>query len=135
MSDPEMIAWAEDWIAFWLAPEGSAEREAKRDATMREWSELHYEPDRAWQFILEVLRRNHSSEILQVLSAGPLEDLLVKHGDAFIDRIEAEAWSNPLFAKLLGGVWRNVMGDHIWHRVQKAWDRRGWDGIPEGRTN
>jgi hypothetical protein len=48
-----------------------------------------------------------------------------------IERVETEARSNPLFAKLLGGVWQNEMPDHIWRRVQAVWDRRGWDGIPE----
>ncbi|HEY3147563.1 MAG TPA: hypothetical protein VGJ75_14495 [Dongiaceae bacterium] len=131
MSDAELNALAEDWLAFWLSPQGSPEREAKREATEREWFIVRDEPDRAWLLILEILRRDHSDRILEVLSAGPLEDLLVKHGDKVIDRVEAEARLNPLFAKLLGGVWRNAMAGHTWDRVQKAWDRRGWDGVPE----
>ena len=66
-----------------------------------------------------------------MLSAGPLEDLLAYHGHLIIDRVEAEARRKPLFAKLLGGVWQNIMPDDIWTRVQAVWDRRGWDGIPE----
>ncbi|HUV96794.1 MAG TPA: hypothetical protein VMV98_04925, partial [Acidobacteriaceae bacterium] len=59
------------------------------------------------------------------------EDLLAKHCEIFIDRVEAEARKDPRFAKLLGGVWQNKMSDAVWKRVQAAWDRRGWDGIPE----
>jgi len=60
-----------------------------------------------------------------------IEDLLSMHGDKFIDRIEAEARTDPSFAKLLGGVWKSQMSDQLWERVQAVWDRRGWDGIPD----
>ena len=56
---------------------------------------------------------------------------MAKNGERFINRVEAEARKNPMFAKLLGGVWKNRMTDDIWLRVQAVWDRRGWDGIPE----
>ena len=88
-------------------------------------------PERSWPVILEILARDQGVAIIEVLSAGPLEDLLAKHGPAFIDRVEAEARRNPVFAKLLGGVWKSQMTDEIWARVQAVWDRRGWDGIPE----
>ena len=91
----------------------------------------HESPDEAWDFILSTLTQDSSPKILRMLSAGPLEDLLAYHGHLIIDRAEAEARRNPLFAKLLGGVWQNIMPDDIWTRVQAVWDRRGWDGIPE----
>jgi hypothetical protein len=58
-----------------------------------------------------------------------VEDLLSQHGPSFIDRVEHEARSNPKFAYLLGGVWRLEITDEVWQRVQKVWDRRGWDGL------
>jgi hypothetical protein len=66
-----------------------------------------------------------------VLSAGPIEDLLAQHGDAFIDRVEIEARRDPSFAKVLGGVWQNSMSDEVWKRLQTVWDRKGWDDLPE----
>lgn len=89
------------------------------------------DPERPWPLILEILARDRSAPVVELLAAGPLEDLLAIQGSAFIDRIEAEAKHNPAFAKLLGGVWKNTMSDDIWARVQAVWDRRGWDGIPE----
>jgi Family of unknown function (DUF6869) len=86
------------------------------------------EPENAWSIILEILRRNQSSEILEVLSAGPVEDLLARHGEAFIERVENEARNDEDFAKLLGGVWQNTMSDEIYARVQRVWNRKGWDG-------
>jgi len=92
---------------------------------------LSEDPEEGWPTILQILQKDQSPSIMENLSAGPLEDLLARHGPAFIDRVEAEAAHNPAFAKLLGGVWQNRMTDDVWARVQAARDRRGWDGIPE----
>lgn len=131
MTNAELIKLAEGWIAYWNAPENSQEREALSWVGDKEYDLMQDEPGQIWLLILEVLKRNRSDRIQEVLSAGPLEDLLAKHGEAMIDKVETEARSNPVFAQLLGGVWKNAMTDEIWARVQGAWDRRGWDGIPK----
>ncbi len=87
-------------------------------------------PERAWDTILSILANPRAEPILGVLAAGPLEDLLSHHGEAFIERVEACASSDPKFAWLLGGVWQFLMSDDIWRRVQAVWNRKGWDGIP-----
>lgn len=89
---------------------------------------INEEPEEAWPVILEILRRNQSTEILEVLSAGPVEDLLARHGEAFIGRIEYEAKIDEDFATLLGGVWQDMISDEIYARVQRVWNRKGWDG-------
>ncbi|HTV14933.1 MAG TPA: hypothetical protein VME68_09470 [Acidobacteriaceae bacterium] len=126
----QLAALAGDWIAYWHAPDGSPERAALSRAT--DLYELEYhDPETLWSLILAIHHKDQSIPIQQVLSAGPIENLLAKHGDAFIDRVESEARRDPSFAKVLGGVWRNSMSDSVWHRLQAVWDRRGWDGIPE----
>ena len=130
MDQNELASLADDWIKYWHAPEGTSERERYADAT--DLYDLEYnEPETLWLLILEIHHRDQSQAIKQVLSAGPIEDLLAKHGETFINRVEAEARKDPLFAKVLGGVWQNSMSDAVWKRVQAVWDRRGWDGIPE----
>jgi hypothetical protein len=131
LTDAELINLAEGWIAFWSVPDGSQEREALNWVWDKEYDLMQEEPEQIWRLILEVLRRNSSDNIQEVLSAGPLEDLLAKYGSVVIERVEAEAKSNPKFAQLLGGVWKSSMTDDIWARVQAVWDRRGWDGIPK----
>ena len=129
MTEPDLAALAETWVAHFLAPS-----EASRASDMiggQVWQLCANEPERAFLFVLEVLRRDRSKKIFGVLSAGPLEDILANHGETMIERVEAEARSSPLFAKLLGGVWQNEMSDEVWRRVQVVWDRSGWDGIPE----
>ena len=77
-------------------------------------------PEDCWPAILEILRRRPSENVLNVLAAGPLEDLIAKRGNDFIDRIEAEAHRDPEFRNLLGGVWKNATPDDVWARVDKA---------------
>lgn len=84
------------------------------------------EPETAWILIKKILKTDSSLKMIADLSAGPLEDLLVDHGDKFIDRVEEEAKKNPDFAKLLGGVWKNAINDEVWERIQKVCDR-SWD--------
>jgi len=131
MTEAELNNLAENWIAFWKAPEDSQERTSLYWVMDREYDLMLEKPELVWRLILAVLQRNDSNDIQEVLSAGPLEDLLAKHGDAIIESVEVEARLNPKFAKLLGGVWKSSMTDEIWNRVQAVWDRRGWDGIPE----
>jgi hypothetical protein len=76
-------------------------------------------PEDCWLAILEVLSRNPPQEVLGVLAAGPLEDLIRFHGPKFIDQIEAESRRNPAFRWLLGGVWRGSTPE-VWARVEKA---------------
>lgn len=92
---------------------------------------IHEQPQVAFVLIVEILVRDQSREVIQLLSAGPLEDLLAAHGSEFISRVEEEAERNPSFRNLLGGVWKNSMPESVWTKVQEIWDRRGWDGIPE----
>jgi hypothetical protein len=130
MRQEELLALAEGWIIYHLSAKGSPEREATAWAT--DLYELEYhDPEALWLLIMAIHTKDQSPRIQECLSAGPVEDLLVKHGEKFIERIEAQARRDPGFAKLLGGVWKNRMSDEIWQRLQRVWDRRGWDGNPE----
>lgn len=78
---------------------------------------VRHTPEQAWQHILSVLAETNSEDVLSNLAAGPLEDLLVLHGPAFIERIEIASREMPDMAKLMAGVWRNNMSDAVWERV------------------
>ena len=119
-----MECWARGWS------EDPVEKEEYGWACMEPVDDARDNPERAWHCILQALKSPACADHYGVLAAGPLEDLLSWHGSAFIDRVEARAKEDPEFATLLGGVWRFEMTDEIWERVQKVWDRRGWDGIP-----
>ena len=119
---------AEAWIEMWSYEVNDPERNKFNWVYDFEYEATHEQPETGLKLILLILEKNHSSHILEVLSAGPLEDLLAYHGEQIIESIETEAKKNKLFAGLLGGVWQNTMPDHIWERVKKVWDRSDWDG-------
>jgi hypothetical protein len=81
---------------------------------------VHDSPEVAWSAILRILERELTTEQIAILAAGPLEDLLARHGSQFIDRAEREAKQNPGFNHLLGGVWQSNMSQEIWQRVQTS---------------
>ena len=83
------------------------------------------QPEDCWRAILEVLRRRPPESVINMLAAGPLEDLIENCGPQFIDRIEAEARGNPAFRQLLGGVWKSST-DAIWARVENARGNTRW---------
>ena len=122
----EWLRWAE-----WVSDQDRKQEEAGNLIGFDEFDwVVQKEPEKGWQAILNALEDPRLEKHLGTLAAGPLEDLLSYHGEAFIARVEAKAKSNPKFAWLLGGVYQYQMTDEIWSRVQKVWDRRGWDGIP-----
>lgn len=77
------------------------------------------DPDDAWRTILAILARRPSEDVTGALAAGPLEDLIEDHGDAFIERIEAEARADPAFRQVLCGVWPSNIPE-IWERIETA---------------
>ncbi len=62
-------------------------------------------PELVWESILEILKHELTDDQKSLLAAGPLENLLVKHGSAFIECVEHEAKINAKLNHLLGGVW------------------------------
>ncbi|MCU7904827.1 MAG: hypothetical protein KZQ76_03050 [Candidatus Thiodiazotropha sp. (ex Epidulcina cf. delphinae)] len=62
-------------------------------------------PERVWELILEILRIDDSEEIIKAVGAGPLEDLMVHHGDHFIDKIEHEAANSKSLIIAMQNVW------------------------------
>jgi hypothetical protein len=130
MTLEELHKLADAWITYHRCPKVSPDRETTAWAT--DLYELTCsDPETLWLLIMAIHTRDQSPRIQEVLSAGPVEDLLSKHGEGFIERVEIEAQRDPTFANLLGGVWKNTMPDAIWERLQSVWDRRGWDGIPK----
>lgn len=87
-----------------------------------EWDGSAENADEAWEIILAIHQRPLSNKAIAMLAAGPLENLLSRHGELFIERIEELARLDPKFNHLLGGVWQNGMSDIIWERVQAARD-------------
>lgn len=78
-----------------------------------------YKPKQLWRLIVAVLERDVSEEVLGMIAAGPLEDLLSDWGQDYIERVEELARTNEKFRHLLRGVygWTQMPKD-VWIRLQ-----------------
>jgi hypothetical protein len=81
------------------------------------------DPERAWRLMLKILSATDSAHVIECLGAGPLEDLLAKHGVSVIDRAEKLATTDAKFRTCLSHTWQNAMSLDIWGRVCRATDR------------
>ncbi len=78
------------------------------------------DPSLCLALIIEILASTDDENVLAVLAAGPLEDVLVHHGPILISQVEREAETNEKFKYLLGGVWRNSIAPEVWGRVEAS---------------
>ena len=62
-------------------------------------------PEDLWQVILKILELDGSNEIAKAVGAGPLEDLMVHHGEGFIDKVEEQASKSDVFKTAMKSVW------------------------------
>jgi hypothetical protein len=77
-------------------------------------------PDEAWERILALVAQARE-ESLGYVGAGPLEDLLSSHGQAFIGRVEVAAANDPRFAACLATVLGHARFEpSVYERVQQA---------------
>jgi hypothetical protein len=113
----QMREIADAWVDLHRLPEDSPGRHDKFWSFDRLWELVHDDPEAAWS-IIQIIRQEGSELILSNLAAGPLEDLLVTHGDRFIDRVETLAEHDAQFRRLLAATWQNSMPPEIWKRIK-----------------
>jgi hypothetical protein len=81
--------------------------------------------EEAWDLVVSLLRRA-PDEILGNIAAGPLEDLVRKHGVALVDWIDGESRRDARFRFALGRIWlrRGELPDGVETRIVAASDAR-----------
>ncbi len=92
-----------------LALEQAVDRPAFR---LDELLESPADAENAWQMILELIDRAPDDPALSFVAAGPLEDLIRRHGAQFGERLAERANQDERFRDALRDVW-------------------GWDEVPE----
>jgi hypothetical protein len=118
LNEQELGQIAAAWIGLHHASEKSPEWAGFFWAFDRVCDLVQDDPESAWEVIGAIRQRDGSDLILSNLAAGPLEDLLVTHGENFITRIEEKAKSDDQLRRLLGGIWQNDMPDALWTRIK-----------------
>jgi hypothetical protein len=120
MPTDQIEALVAAWLEFEHTPEESPKWESRRSVVF-EFDELcTSNPEVAWNAILAIAERESDENILGYLAAGPLEDLLSRHGELLIDRVEQQARTDARFRSVLRGLYQLFMTDEVWQRVQAA---------------
>jgi hypothetical protein len=109
-SSAEIRELAEGWITK-PAGEWSSDDEAL-------YGIFHQEPDRALAAIFAVMQLTDDQRVLGGLAAGPLEDFLGAHGEAYLDVMHTLALQHRRLREVLDGVWQGAMPQRVWHRIE-----------------
>lgn len=78
---------------------------------------IREKPIEAQDVILKLIDKALDDNTLAFIAAGPLEDLLIHHGEEVIDWVEKNARQNNKFAQCLAGVWESSIKKDIWKRI------------------
>ncbi len=63
------------------------------------------DPEAAWRVTLRLIELVRDTELLGVVGAGPLEEIVAESSALFVDRIERLAATDPSFRTALSYVW------------------------------
>jgi hypothetical protein len=125
MESSEFETIVKAWVTAQAAQEGSETYHENEWAIRKliNWSVGNPQPHLVWQFVIAAYPQTNSEAVLGMIAAGPLEDLLSGYGTEYIERVEALAHQDPVFSRLLSGVWRGKITDDVWNRLQKLFLR------------
>jgi hypothetical protein len=107
--------FARDWLAELRTTPADPESDLGQSVVMMSFTAT---AEQQWQFLRAAVSQAESDDELKHVAAGPAEHLLGWHGADYIDAVEEQAAADPKFARMLSGVWKYLMKDEVWERVQ-----------------
>ena len=114
LSPSDWEAFARSWIAELRGIQADPDKVIGQSVVMMNFTAR---PEHQWQFILAAIAHASEDELGDI-AAGPVEHLLGKHGDRYIEEVEQRAEADPKFARMLSGVWKYTMSEDVWARVE-----------------
>jgi hypothetical protein len=120
MTDLEVQAWAEAFIAAQSDPNILATADHPQWWAVERFMKAGTSEAPAhdcFRAILRALAMNPPEDILAILAAGPLEDLVHYCGEEIIQEIEREASDNSALRHLLCGIYESSTPD-VWARIK-----------------
>ena len=115
LDDAEWASFADAWLAELRDGDDSEDDKVGMSVT---WMGFTARPEQQWKFICLAASRAVADDELSHIAAGPVECLLGHHGAEFIEEVEKEAVADQKFARMLTGVWKYMMPDDVWARLQ-----------------
>jgi hypothetical protein len=129
MNEVEISAFAANWITVQKAedPKLGNSRRRDDDSEYENIFELMRmsDPKEDWKqaiaICIEVARQSGDPWILEILGAGPLEDLLSNIGDPVLPSFLTAAQANPSFRQALRHVWP-CQNANLWRKFEAIRD-------------
>jgi hypothetical protein len=117
--------------AAWVEITSRSDLERERDDDWGAMFDLQQDlvgndPLGALELVKAILEIEDNPNVLGLLAAGMLEDLIPEDDGPVVDAVVAEAERNPRFRYLLGGVWFYGMSPEVTERLEKAKGEVRW---------
>jgi hypothetical protein len=93
----------EDWIGYYV--DGAKSTDSRFAAWERVDELVRSDSEAGLELVRRLAQAAPDDLVLSNVAAGPLEDLLTKHGEAVLDHVEELARRDPNFRRCLTGVW------------------------------
>lgn len=113
--DPQIVA--RYWLVKWDSSTSDHEKELNSWVDDALYAAMQNDADYAFKIIEAINNLDAAQSQIEVFAAGPVEDLLVHHGEAVIQKVVDLASRDDNFARALGGVWKRDMADKVWELV------------------
>ena len=135
LSDDEPIDFAslplKDLAAAWVEITVRSDRDRERDGNLEALFDFQSDliandPLAALELVKAILAIEDNQNVLGLLAAGMLEDLLPDENGPVIDAVVAEAERDSRFRDLLCGVWFYGMSPDVTERLEKARGEVPW---------
>jgi len=101
---------SEELIAAWIRYHQQSKPQ-NDDPDFAAWEKLndliHERPSQAFNLVEQIISKTEDKRVLGSMGAGPLEDLLVSHGEQFVDKVLDNARQDEKWRFVLGCVWIN----------------------------
>lgn len=115
------------WVDITVRSDIDRQRDGNWDALFDFQSDLiGNDPLAALELVKAILAIEDDQNVLGLLAAGMLEDLLPDENGPVIDAVVDEAGRNPRFRDLLCGVWFYGMSPEVTERLEKARGEVPW---------
>jgi hypothetical protein len=117
-SDAEI---ASAWIDYEARPHSPAEEAGEDKAWWAVDAMMGLSADdplRALEICFLIARSSDDPKVLEMLGAGPLEDL-VSEDPTLVDAIFHESNSNNHLVTALKSMWQSTIPDHVWRELQR----------------
>ena len=83
-----------------------------------------------WPCFFAAMQLTDDVKLLSHLAAGPVEDFLGRHGEAYLDTIHSLALEHRRLREVLDGVWQGSMSKRVWRRIEVL-QQRGFSKLKD----